>query len=60
MGLAISRSIVNGHRGRMWLVANVDAGTTFRFTIPLLDAAATSASASPSPETAGIGAGVDV
>ena len=37
MGLAISRSIVSGHGGRMWLVANVDAGTTFRFTIPLLE-----------------------
>jgi PAS domain S-box-containing protein len=46
MGLAISRSIITGHRGRMWLVANVDAGTTFRFTIPLLDADAADASAS--------------
>ena len=46
MGLAISRSIITGHRGRMWLVANVDAGTTFRFAIPLLDAEAVAASAS--------------
>ena len=37
MGLAISRSIISGHGGRMWLLANVDTGMTFRFTIPLLE-----------------------
>jgi PAS domain S-box-containing protein len=47
MGLAISRSIISGHRGRMWLVANVDVGTTFRFTIPLLDAEASESPESP-------------
>jgi C4-dicarboxylate-specific signal transduction histidine kinase len=48
MGLAISRSIIAGHCGRMWLLANVDAGTTFRFTIPLLDAEALATDGSPS------------
>jgi PAS domain S-box-containing protein len=54
MGLAISRSIVSGHRGRMWLVANVDAGTTFRFTIPLLEAAAAAPQASETARTADV------
>jgi len=48
MGLAISRSIINGHRGRMWLVANVDVGTTFRFTIPLIDAESLAPADAPS------------
>lgn len=48
MGLAISRSIITGHRGRMWLLANVDAGTTFRFTIPLLEAESLASDDAPS------------
>ena len=51
MGLAISRSIINGHRGRMWLVANVDVGTTFRFTIPLIDAESLAPADAPSSVT---------
>lgn len=39
MGLTISRSIIKKHGGRLWAVANVDRGATFRFTIPLADSA---------------------
>jgi C4-dicarboxylate-specific signal transduction histidine kinase len=33
LGLAISRTIVEAHRGSMWL-ADTDAGTAFCFTLP--------------------------
>jgi len=35
MGLPISRSIIEAHRGRMWAVRNPDRGTTFSFTLPV-------------------------
>jgi signal transduction histidine kinase len=34
MGLAISRSIVNAHGGRLWSTPNDDIGETFQFTLP--------------------------
>ena len=34
MGLAISRSIVRRHGGRLWATDNPYGGTTFRFTLP--------------------------
>ncbi|MBP1688572.1 MAG: two-component hybrid sensor and regulator, partial [Deltaproteobacteria bacterium] len=38
MGLAISRSILEAHRGRIWVKHRADGlrGTTIRFTLPLL------------------------
>jgi C4-dicarboxylate-specific signal transduction histidine kinase len=34
MGLSISRSIMDGHRGRLWATANADHGATFHFALP--------------------------
>jgi signal transduction histidine kinase len=35
MGLAICRSIVEGHGGRIWATANVPQGAAFHFTLPV-------------------------
>lgn len=35
MGLAISRSIIRGHGGRITAMANPGRGATFRFTLPI-------------------------
>ena len=35
LGLAVCRSIVTAHAGRIWAMHNPDGGTTFRFTVPV-------------------------
>jgi signal transduction histidine kinase len=34
VGLAICRSIIEAHGGRLWAAANVPRGTIFHFTVP--------------------------
>ena len=34
MGLSVSRSIIESHRGRLWAEPSTGAGTTFTFTLP--------------------------
>ena len=36
MGLAISRSIIEAHRGRIWAIRNSGPGMTFQFTLPIM------------------------
>jgi signal transduction histidine kinase len=41
MGLAISRSIIEAHGGRLWAVPNDGPGVTFEFALPVEAAGAT-------------------
>jgi two-component system sensor kinase FixL len=34
MGLPISRTIIEAHRGRIWAENNAGGGATFRFMLP--------------------------
>jgi PAS domain S-box-containing protein len=40
MGLAISRSIIEAHHGRLWVTRNPDRGSTFHFILPVDGASA--------------------
>jgi len=40
MGLAISRSIIQSHGGRLWAEPNQGPGATFRFSLPVANQAA--------------------
>jgi len=35
IGLSISYSIIEAHEGQLWVTANSDCGSTFRFTLPV-------------------------
>jgi len=43
MGLAVSRSIVEAHHGRLWATRDADEGMTFRLTLPITQDDETSA-----------------
>jgi PAS domain S-box-containing protein len=38
LGLPIARSLVEMHRGKLWVQSQVDRGSTFSFTLPLKEA----------------------
>jgi K+-sensing histidine kinase KdpD len=40
VGLAVSRAIVEAHRGRLWAAPNEPRGAVFQFTMPISDAQA--------------------
>ena len=41
IGLAISRSIIESHNGKLWATANDGPGATFGFSIPCASGAVT-------------------
>jgi signal transduction histidine kinase len=49
MGLAICRSIIQAHGGRLWATANEPRGAVFQFTLPLEDETVPAEHAGPMP-----------
>jgi two-component system sensor kinase FixL len=37
IGLSVCREIIETHQGRIWAEPNARGGTTFRFTMPIVD-----------------------
>ncbi len=52
IGLSISRSIIESHRGQLWVTSNPGEGCTFTFTLPvaLSDSADSPAAVLKDPE----------
>jgi signal transduction histidine kinase len=51
IGLAISRSIIESHKGELWAMANDGPGATFGFSIPWASGAMTDATGITSAES---------
>jgi len=49
IGLSVSRSIIEGHGGRMWATSNEGPGATFSFSIPCQSSSATPADTAGTP-----------
>jgi len=56
MGLAICRSIIEAHDGRLWVTPNTPQGAVFQFTLNVDDTLSTLPRVSASTQTAGQGA----
>jgi PAS domain S-box-containing protein len=53
IGLSVSRSIVESHRGRLWAVPNQGPGATFAFSVPAFTGGGADAGARPPDEPPG-------
>jgi signal transduction histidine kinase len=47
IGLSISRSIIEGHGGRLWATPNPPHGATFQFALPVMGGSAGSSQPPP-------------
>jgi two-component system, LuxR family, sensor kinase FixL len=46
LGLSICRTIINAHRGEIWVTNNSDRGATFHFSLPIVNSGALSGASS--------------